>query len=493
MTESRTKIDHILNDYEKYVSQNVTIYGWIVTVRWQKNQTFIKLFDSAKSRMTPIQIICNKTIFGDTLNNLSAGCSLKIFGQVVKSPAKGQLFEIVAEKVVVLGIVNNPSAYPLDKGSLSIGTLRSIPHLECHTEYKSIIYTIRHGLMNAMTEYFNNNEFIKVDMPLITFSECEGGCQPMQATLLLTSGKSSDIPLVKNTSNVDFSQDFFGSKASLTVSAQMELETQLPLGNVWTMTRAIRGEPSQTAKHLAEFSMLEFEMGFIDSAVDIMNVSEDLIKYCIVYTLKNYSNELERLQSLHDTIYNVVPSDNKEKHIDLLNKYLTNSFVRITHASAVELINSQDVLPKMKYDEDLSSASEKYIVDYYKMPVIVMKYPKNVKAFYMPVVNETFEESRGVEHVDSFDILVPDLGELVGGSKRIDNAEDLEKRIDELKLDRKPLEFYIELRKNGSIPHGGMGMGFERLVKFITGVYSVKECVAYPRYIGCNETNDLTD
>ena len=148
--------------------------------------------------------------------------------------------------------------------------------------------------------------------------------------------------------------------------------------------------------------------------------------------MKNYSNELERLQSLHDTIYNVVPSDNKEKHIDLLNKYLTNSFVRITHASAVELINSQDVLPKMKYDEDLSSASEKYIVDYYKMPVIVMKYPKNVKAFYMPVVNETFEESRGVEHVDSCDILVPDLGELVGGSKRIDNAEDLEKRIDEL-------------------------------------------------------------
>jgi asparaginyl-tRNA synthetase len=259
----------------------------------------------------------------------------------------------------------------------------------------------------------------------------------------------------------------------------MELETQLPLGDVWTVTRAVRGEPSQTSKHLCEFSMIEFEKRFSSSAEDIIQMSEKCIKHCIQYTLSTCVRELSLLETkLGKPI------------VSKLEKYLHTPFVRITHAKAVEMIHQQkelfNVIPS--YADDLSSEHEKFIVDHFQLPVVVQKYPKLVKAFYMPVVKETLDESHGVEHVDSFDILVPEIGELVGGSQRIHDADQLIDRIRELGLDEKPLEFYIELRRIGTIPHGGMGMGFERLVRFVTGVDSVKDCVPFPRYMGCGKS-----
>lgn len=483
LLKERKSLDNVNANWTTFQNESVVVCGWILTARWQKTLVFMKLTDSHKSKLNPVQVVCDKKQFGESLEYLSAGSSLMVKGKIVNSPGKGQPFEILADEVYILGKVSNPSSYPLAKADLPIESLRTIPHLECHTPEKAAIYSIRSELMRALEEFFNKNDYTKVDMPLITFSECEGGCQPMQATLFLTSGKLSDVPLktgTTGTNDIDFSKDFFGSKSCLTVSAQMELETQLPLGNVWTVTRAIRGEPSQTTKHLCEFSMIELEKAFSVSADDIIEISEKCIKFCIKHVLETCNAQLTFLEQKL--------GKNVKQELQI---YLITPFVRITHAQAVEMI--QDHADRFTsvptFADDLSSEHEKYIVDYYQLPVVVKKYPKAVKAFYMPVVQETLEESHGVEHVDSFDILVPGTGELVGGSQRIDNEADLVARIKELNLDQAPLDFYVELRRTGSVPHGGMGMGFERLVKFITGVDSVKDCVQFPRFVGCNKSN----
>jgi asparaginyl-tRNA synthetase len=299
----------------------------------------------------------------------------------------------------------------------------------------------------------------------------------MQATLLLSSGKTSDIPVdAKLPEQIDFTKDFFGVKASLTVSSQLELETQLPLGKVWTVTRAIRGEPSMTTRHLCEFSMIEIEVPFIKSADDIMVLTEKYLQYVI-------------LAIIHDEwgskALTLLEKKGGKSLKDSLIKYIENPFIRITHYDAVTLLREMaskgeitfTTLPE--YHEDMGSEHERYLTDaHFKQPVIVTRYPKQIKAFYMPVI----DKEGGIEHVDCFDILVPSVGELVGGSARIDKQDELETRIKELGLDMKPLQFYIDLRKYGSVPHGGMGMGFERLIKLITGVDTVRDAVAFPRF-----------
>lgn len=470
----------LIDDAENYIDKTIVVCGWVLHRRVQKNLVFVKLTDSYKSKILPLQIVFTKSVdpeYYEKLTHLTAGCSLVIKGKIILSPAKGQKIEMQGIEFFIMGNVVDPSSYPLAKADLSVESFRSIPHLACHNQEKSTIYGVRSELMKATEKFFELEKYVKVEMPAITFSECEGGCQPMQATLLLTSGTIDKIPTIKDKTNIiDFSKDFFGSKASLTVSSQLELETQLPLGNVWTVTRAFRGEPSQTSKHLCEFTMIELEKSFTSSANDIIEISEKYIKYCIQYVLDNCLIEL-----------NFLDEKLKNSNVEKLKKYVSEPFIQITHKSAIDMLEKNKDLFTIvpKYDEDLSSEHEKYLVDTYKMPVIVTRYPKKVKAFYMPVIKETDAESGGVEHVDCFDILVPDVGELVGGSQRIHIYEDLISRIEELGLDKKPLEQYIELRKNGSVTHGGMGLGFERLVKFITGVENVKDCVAYPRYIGC--------
>jgi asparaginyl-tRNA synthetase len=423
-------------------------------------------------------------------------------GLIKPSPAKGQKIEMIGKEYYVLGMVKDPSTFPSAKSDLTMDYIRSIEHLECHIQLKSAIYSVRSELELATEKFFDLENYTKSDMPLITFSECEGGCQPMQTTLFFTSGKLHDIPTVqqimdlsissdfstlserfgklsedKPTLLVDFSKDFFGRKACLTVSAQLELETHLPQGKAWTMTRAVRGEPSQTSRHLCEFSMVELEVPFSTGSDDIIDVSVKYIKFCLQYALDHCKEELEYLEGYYS-----------KPIISKLSRYIIEDFAVITHAQAVELILQQPSgtfteLPS--YDSDLSSEHERFLTDtYFQKPTIVRFYPKLIKAFYMPVIKETLEESHGVEHVDSFDILVPDVGELVGGSQRIDDYAELMTRISELGLDPEPLKFYTDLRKSGSIPHGGMGLGFERLVKFVTSAESVKDCVPYPRFIG---------
>lgn len=470
-----TKIESIT---DTCVNKEITLCGWVVTVRFSKKIIFIKLADSWRSRIQPFQIIYDiKAGETDELLKLTTGDSISITGNIVKSPKVEQPYELVGKSFKIFGKVFEPASYPMAKTELSLEHFRSIPHLECFSATKAAVYGVRSLLIDAIELFFKKEYFTKVDMPLITFSECEGGCQPMQATLLLTSGKINDISTdLSNNQQIDFSKDFFGVKASLTVSSQLELETQLPLGPVWTITRAIRGEPSMTKRHLCEFSMIELEVPFIESAKDIMTLSENLIQFCLSYVL-------------HDEwgikAITLLEKKTERPLKELLMGYLTKPFEIIKHRDAVTLLRQKasqgeiQFITLPEYTEDLGSEHEKYLTDiYFKHPAIVINYPKQVKAFYMPTI-ETIE---GIDYVDCFDILVPGVGELVGGSARINDAIILENRIKELGLDIKPLQFYVDLRKNGSVPHGGMGMGFERIVMFVTGVDTVRDAVAYPRF-----------
>lgn len=477
---------------EKHLDTVVMVCGWIRSHYSQKHLIFMKLIDSYKIQSV-LQVVVDmksKPGYFEPLRHVGKGCTVKIIGKFVASPKPKQPFELQAHEFEILGTVADPASYPLALDEVSLDTLRSFPQLESRHPTKACIYGIRSEIMKATQKFFDDHKFVKADMPLITFSECEGGCQPMQVTLLLTSGKHTDIPRTpilgpdgketgEYTDDVHFKKDFFGAKSLLTVSAQLELETLLPMGDLWTITRAVRGEPSMTTRHLTEFSMLEIEIRFTESAVDIIDISEEYIKFVIAYILTHCPAELAYLQSTFG----------KSDMIAKLQDYVDQPFVRITHAKAVELMLSQppDTFSELpKYTDDLGSEHEKWLADvHFKRPVVVMRYPKAVKAFYMPVVVETEEESHGVEHVDSFDILVPEAGELVGGSQRIHKLDELEQRIDELGLDRKPLEFYVDLRRYGTMPHGGMGLGIERLVRFITGAPSVKDCVSFPRFISC--------
>ena len=511
LLSQRTKISLVS---ETDIDRIITVCGWISAIRKQKDLIFVKLSDDVHSKLFPIQIVADTScdpMYFDELEKSYVGTSLIAKGKIIKSPGQGQSIEMQLEQYLISGHIRDPLEYPLSgTASEHLEYLRSYPHLECHTLKKSAIYKIRSELMATTDLFFSQKGYMKVDMPTITFSECEGGCQPMQVTLLLTEKQKSTIPTIKEilksdektdektelveTDRIDFEKDFFKTMASLTVSSQLELETQLPMGDCYVMGKAFRGEKSQTSRHLCEFVMLEIEKTFTRSAVDIMDITEEYIKYCIRYVIDHLSDYITALHSEKGSKFRGKKTETKTKaelHFEKLERYATEPFIRITHAQAVEMLLKDVADGKItfkelpSYTEDMGSEHERYLTDIkYSHPVIVQKYPKAVKAFYMPIVTETLEESHGVEHVDSFDILVPEVGELVGGSQRIHKLDELLERIDELQLDREPLEFYIDLRKYGSIPHGGMGMGFERLIKFVTGIDSVKDCIAFPRYLG---------
>jgi asparaginyl-tRNA synthetase len=463
------------------IGSTITIAGWVETARFSKKTAFVKLYDGWKSHIDPIQIVFQIVPGNDELLKLSTGDSMTITGVVIKSPKEAQPFEIHATSYKILGKVYDPSTYPIAKTELSLKHLRSFPHLECQSATKSAIYGIRYTLKHAIETFFEQKGFTKTDMPLITFSECEGGCQPLQATLLLTSGKTDDIPTIDKTTQIDFREDFFAKNAFLTVSGQLELETHQFLGPVYTETRAVRGEPSDTSKHLGEFTMIEMEIPFIESAKDVSSLSEELIQFCIKYVLQDkYCSKAIDMLAKKQCI----------QLKDLLTVYSEKSFETITHRDAVTLLHQMVKDGKIEftsmpdYHEDMGTEHERFLTDiHFKHPVIVTQYPKDVKSFYMPVIDSfTSPDGKVIEVVDCFDILVPGVGELVGGSARIHKAEELIQRIESAKLDMDPLQFYVDLRKCGSVPHGGMGMGFERLIKFVTGVDSVRDCVAYPRF-----------
>jgi asparaginyl-tRNA synthetase len=465
------------------IGSDLKLKGWVESVRFSKKTIFAKLYDSWRTHLAPIQIIFDLTKFSEEqkseIAKITQSAAISVTGKLVESPKAAQPYELQVTDFEILGLIADPGTFPIAKADLSLEHLRSHSAIECFSLTKSAIYGIRAIIQQSFDKFFSDEDFTKTDMPLITFSECEGGCQPLQVTQHFATGKIKDVPLSQG--EVDFTKDFFGKKASLTVSSQLELETQLPLGKVWTMTRAVRGEPSLTTRHLAEFSMLEYELPFIDSAKDIMSVTERLIKHTIKYVSED---KYGRLALEHLSKKFEIPI------IEKLTRYIEKPFDVISHRDAVTLLlekqktGSVQFQKQPDYCDDLSTEHERYLTDvYFAHPVIVTEYPKHVKAFYMPK-SGTFVTPDGVsvDYVDCFDILVPGIGELVGGSARIYDHSELVMRIAELGLQPEPLEFYMQLRKYGTQKHGGMGLGLERLVSLITFAGSVRDCVQFPRF-----------
>lgn len=459
---------------QEHIDTTITVWGWVSSVRQQKKMAFLKLKDSYDGEL---QVILDFSKFTEEqigeIQKFQLGWALSITGLFKKSPAKGQAFELEATDYKIFGKVDDQSTYPLAKTTLTMEHFRQYPHLECRTKEKSSIYALRAGIKKYIDEYLQSQRYIETQMPSITHSECEGGCQAFRVSQLLECKKPNEIPIKKETGEIDFTKDFFGGSSFLTVSAQLELETQLPIGNVYTWTKAFRGEMSMTTKHLAEFTMLEIEK-LCESAVEIMDDTENMIKYCIRKVLENMKPTLDYCETKFE-----------KDLIAKLEKTCNTPFVRVTHAECITILKQQkDKFQEVPdYEGDLATEHERFLADeYFKHPVFVTKYPKKIKSFYMPVVKETPEESFGVEHVDSFDLLIPGIGEVVGGSSRSIDTTELLARLQEFNIDPTPMDFYIDMRRKASLPHGGMGMGLERLVKYITGAPSVKDCVAFPRF-----------
>jgi asparaginyl-tRNA synthetase len=519
----RTKIKTI---GEGHIGQILLIKGWIYEIRPQKRLIFVKLADDAESRVRPLQIVFAITKenaeYFESLAKSTVGTCISCTGQIVESGAKAdehgvkeQLIEMSGSEFTIIGRISDPITFPIAKTDLTMEYIRKHETHECLTQVKSIIYMMKAKLLEITDGFFIKEDFKQIITPLITFSQCEGGCQPFRVTTIMPTDQLSDVSLrarpktdkdreqesfvesLKQTyeeqgdvpdqimqlwqqlvqsqkSIIDYSQELLGGEAFLTVSSQLELELATFLGAVYTWTRACRAEPSRSTRHMAEFTMLEIEIPFTDSAVDVMNITERYVKYCFKYILDHYSKELGILESKFKTVL-----------VKKLQAYVEKDFVRMKHADAIAamLSSGHQFVKEPSFTDDLNSEHEQWLCVTFG-PIFVIHFPEDVKAFYMPGVEEDEATSRGVKHVDCFDLLIDGI-ELVGGSQRIHDYDELMGRIRKLGLDPKPLKFYTDKRKDGSCPTGGMGLGFERLIKILTGVESVRDCVAFAKYPDC--------
>ncbi len=475
------QIVEIFKSHENLIGTELEVSGWVKTCRDQKEMIFIHLSDGTTQKT--LQVIINSNELQDKCQGITTGTSLSIKGTLVKSPAKGQLFELIANDVIVGQIC--PHSFPFQKIGLTYDFMRNYPHLRHRSNAMRAVFVVKSLIMKSMHEYFSNKNFCYVDLPILTTNACEGGCQPLQVTALIDSGDTSDIPVISKddihnngvitsikTTEIDFKKDFFGNKVYLTVSNQLHLECFAHgLGYVYTITPATRGEPSQSTKHLAYFNMLEAEFCF-GNLSDNIDMAENCIKYCVQQVMTKCPDELAVLSMASD-----------KKLINKLEKISSEPFIRITHFDAIKLLKDNHQVEKFTdipdYAGDLSGEHERFLVRYFGKPVIVMKYPKNVKAFYMPVCSVIEIDGDMIEYVDCFDLLM-DIGEVVGGSQRISDETELIKRMNELSIDPKHLDWYISLRRFGTIAHGGFGIGIERLVAVIAGMTNVKDCISFP-------------
>ncbi|EEA05422.1 asparaginyl-tRNA synthetase family protein [Cryptosporidium muris RN66] len=492
----RLRIASILDTNDKgvsYIGQRVTISGWSRTVRKQCSDTlvFVVLNDGSTSRNIQVVVEQSASGFRDALKS-SVGCSYRITGCIVKSPAKEQEVELLVsdskeDEIKVLGFCD-PSKYPLAKKHHSKEFLREIPHLRPRTQFFSSVTRIRNTLSIAIHDYFQYLGFYYIQTPIITSADCEGAGEMFQVTTLLPhSNIISDIPTKKtgnlstkinpeSTDNhdkldnmIDYNRDFFEVPTYLTVSGQLNVENfSCSMSDVYTFGPTFRAENSHTGRHLAEFWMIEPEMAFAD-LLDDMNLGEGLLKYCVEAVLKNNEVDLQYLDA------------NIEKGlINRLKQVVSEEFARISYTEAIEMLkpyNNKFTVP-VEWGMDLGSEHEKYITDVLlKKPCILYNYPKDIKAFYMK------QNDDGLT-VAAMDILVPKIGEVIGGSQREDDIEKLKSAIIEKGMELEPYWWYNELRLYGSVPHAGFGLGFERLVMMVTGIDNVRDVIPFPRYPG---------
>lgn len=440
--------------------ETVTIQGWVRTKREQKGFSFIEVNDG--SSMAGLQVVINQDVpdYEASLKRISTGASVEVSGVLVPSPGKGQRIELKAESVKVYGEAD-PETYPLQKKRHSFEFLREIGHLRSRTNTLGAVFRVRNACATAIHQFFQERGFLWVHTPVITASDCEGAGEMFAVTSL-----NLKQPPLNDQKEIDYSQDFFGKPAYLTVSGQLEAEIMaMAFSNVYTFGPTFRAENSNTSRHLAEFWMVEPEMAFCDLDGD-MDLAEAFLKYIFSYVMEHCPEDMEFFNKLID-----------QSVLSTAENIINNQFERITYSKAIELLEKAD--KKFEYPVewglDLQSEHERYLAeDLFKKPTIVTDYPTEIKAFYMRLSDDE-------KTVRAMDILAPKIGEIIGGSQREERLDVLERRIVQQGLDPATYWWYLDLRRYGTVPHAGFGLGFERLVQFMTGMANIRDVIPFPR------------
>ena len=458
MSLKRTKIVDIFD--ASLVGQQVCVKGWVRTRRGNKNVQFVALNDG--STIKNIQIVVDLAKFSEEeLKPITTGSSLCVEGLLVESEGKGQTCEIQAEKIQIYGTAD-PDSYPLQKKGHTMEFLRDIAHLRPRTNTFGAVFRIRHNMAIAIHRFFHERGFFYFHTPIITASDCEGAGAMFQVTTL-----DVENPPRTEDGNVDYSQDFFGKHASLTVSGQLEGELgATALGCIYTFGPTFRAENSNTPRHLSEFWMIEPEMSFYEIA-DNMDLAEEFIKYCIKYALEHCADDIQFLNDMFD-----------KELIERLHFVINNDFVRLSYTEGIKILeeSGQKFEFPVYWGVDLASEHERYLVEqHFKKPVILTDYPKEIKAFYMKLNDDG-------KTVRAMDVLFPKIGEIIGGSQREENYDKLVGRIEELGIPMKDMWWYLDTRRFGTVPHSGFGLGFERLILFVTGMQNIRDVIPFPRY-----------
>ena len=449
------ELKELFKDIEKHLEKEVKLEGWIRNHRKQKEFGFIDFYDG--TTFQSIQIVYESKLSNfDEISKLRVGCSIEVRGTLAKSQGNGQDYEILASDVILLG--DCPEDYPIQPKRHTREFLREVGYLRPRTNLFQAVFRIRSLAAHAIHTYFQENGYVYFHSPIITASDCEGAGEMFQVTTL-------DLDKIAKTGKVDYSKDFFGKPANLTVSGQLQGEAYaLAFRKIYTFGPTFRAENSNTKTHASEFWMIEPEIAFCDLNQD-MDIMEDMLKFIIKYVLEKAPLEMQFLDKFVEN-----GLINKLEHV------LNSKAVRITHHEAIEvLINSGKKFEnEPKYGEDLATEHEKYLTSYYNSPVFVKDWPKEIKAFYMRLNDDN-------KTVGAVDLLVPQAGELMGGSQREERLDVLVNKMNELGVPTDGMDWYLNLRKYGGCVHSGFGMGFERLIMYLTGVENIRDVIPYPR------------
>ncbi|WP_321518348.1 asparagine--tRNA ligase [uncultured Bacteroides sp.] len=440
----------------------VNVKGWVRTRRGSKQVNFIALNDG--STINNIQIVIDIEKFGEEyLKPITTGACISVNGELVESLGQGQKAELHACEIEILGTAD-PATYPLQKKGHSMEFLREIAHLRPRTNTFGAVFRIRHNMAIAIHKFFHERGFFYFHTPIITASDCEGAGQMFQVTTMNLYDLKKD-----ENGSIDYDNDFFGKQASLTVSGQLEGElAAMSMGSIYTFGPTFRAENSNTPRHLAEFWMIEPEVAF-NEIEDNMQLAEDFIKYCVKWALDNCQDDIQFLNNMFD-----------KELIARLQSVLDDSFVRLPYTEGVKILE-EAVAKGHKFEfpvfwgADLASEHERYLVeDHFKRPVILTDYPKEIKSFYM-------KQNEDGKTVRAMDVLFPKIGEIIGGSQREEDFEKLSKRAEEMGVPTKDIWWYLDTRRFGTAPHSGFGLGFERLLLFVTGMTNIRDVIPFPR------------
>lgn len=465
----KTTIKQLYRETEKFGGNKITVSGWIRNIRISKMFGFIELNDGSFFKNLQIVIEAEKLENFQQLSKLNIGSAVTATGTLELTPGAKQPFELKADEVFVDG--ESTPDYPLQKKRHSFEYLRTIAHLRPRTNTFSAVFRVRSMIAYAIHQFFQERNFVYVHTPIITASDCEGAGEMFQVTTMDMENLPKD-----NKGNVDYSKDFFGKHANLTVSGQLNVETYcMAFRNVYTFGPTFRAENSNTTRHAAEFWMIEPEIAFADLQDD-MELAEDMLKYIINYCLENAPEEMEFFNQFID-----------KGLLERLHHVVNSDFAQVTYTEAVKILEEDSKAGKVKFDYpvswgcDLQTEHERYLTEQvFKRPLFVTDYPKEIKAFYMKLNDDK-------KTVAAMDLLVPGVGEIIGGSQREENYDVLVERMKELGLNEEDYDFYLDLRKYGTNKHAGFGLGFERAVMYITGVSNIRDVLPFPRTVGTAE------